>query len=57
MMLTLVRYNGMPFEVGVKWETAVPEIGIFCCEYVVPWQRAPMAPTTQRLDFAVEPPG
>ena len=26
-------YNGMPFEVGAKWLTAVPDVGMFCCEY------------------------
>jgi hypothetical protein len=29
-------YNGMPFEVGAKWLSAVPEVGFFCCEYVTP---------------------
>ena len=33
-------YNGMPFNVGKKWETAVPDIGIFCCEYTTPPQCA-----------------
>ncbi len=29
-------YNGMPFDVGVKWETKVPDIGIFCAVYNTP---------------------
>ena len=36
-------YNGMPFDVGVKWETQVPQLGIFCSVYNTPPQCASFA--------------
>jgi hypothetical protein len=36
-------YNGMPFDVGVKWETKVPELGIFCAVYNTPPECASFA--------------
>lgn len=29
-------FNGLPFEVGVGWLTAVPDGGFFCCQYSTP---------------------
>ena len=29
-------FNGVPFDVGAKWLTAVPDVGWFCLEYVTP---------------------
>ena len=36
-------YNGYPFQVGKKWETEVPDLGIFCCTYITPTGCASLA--------------
>jgi hypothetical protein len=34
--LLYTSYNGLPFDVGAKWIEAVPDLGMFCGEFVTP---------------------
>ena len=34
--LMYTSYNGLPFEVGAKWIDAVPDLGMFCGQFVTP---------------------
>ena len=48
-------YNGVPFDVGAKWLTAVPDVGWFCLEYVTPPACASLALRTSLARRLVNP--
>lgn len=48
-------FNGVPFDVGLKWLTAVPDVGWFCLQYVTPPACASLALRTSLARRLVNP--